>query len=66
MDADLKSLEHKLSQFVELCQRLRADNQQLRQELATAVSSNQQLTEKIGTATNRLESLLNQIPEEEA
>jgi cell division protein ZapB len=66
MDADLKSLEHKLSQFVELCQRLRADNQQLRQELAAAVSSNQQLTEKIGTATNRLESLLNQIPEEEA
>jgi len=66
MDADLKSLEHKLSQFVELCQRLRADNQQLRQELATAVSSNRQLNEKIGTATNRLESLLNQIPEEEA
>ena len=66
MDADLKSLEQKLSQFVELCQRLRADNQQLRQELATAVSSNKQLTEKIGTATNRLETLLNQIPEEEA
>ena len=66
MDADLKSLEHKLNQFVELCQRLRADNQQLRQELAAAVSSNQQLTEKIGTATNRLETLLNQIPEEEA
>ncbi len=65
MDADLKALEQKLNQFVELCQRLRADNQQLRQELATAVSSNQQLTEKIGTATNRLESLLNQIPEEE-
>jgi len=66
MDADLKSLEHKLNQFVELCQRLRADNQQLRQELATAVGSNKRLTEKIGTATNRLENLLNQIPEEEA
>jgi cell division protein ZapB len=66
MDADLKSLERKLNQFVELCQRLRADNQQLRQELASAVSSNKQLTEKIGTASNRLESLLNQIPEEEA
>jgi cell division protein ZapB len=66
MDADLKSLEQKLNQFVELCQRLRADNQQLRQQLASAVSSNQQLTEKIGTATNRLENLLNQIPEEEA
>ena len=66
MDADLKSLEQKLNQFVELCQRLRADNHQLRQQLASAVSSNQQLTEKIGTATNRLENLLNQIPEEEA
>ena len=66
MDADLKALEQKLTQFVEVCQRLRADNQQLRQQLASAVSSNQQLTEKIGTATNRLESLLNQIPEEEA
>jgi len=66
MDADLKALEQKLTQFVEVCQRLRADNQQLRQQLASAVSSNQQLTEKIGTATNRLENLLNQIPEEEA
>jgi len=66
MDADLKSLERKLNQFVELCQRLRADNQQLRQELASAVSSNKQLTEKIGAASNRLETLLNQIPEEEA
>jgi len=66
MDAELKSLERKLSQFVELCQRLRADNQQLRQQLASAVSDNKQLSEKIGTATNRLENLLNQIPEEEA
>jgi cell division protein ZapB len=66
MEADLKALEQKLSQFLDLCQRLRVDNQQLRQQLASAMSDNQQLTEKIGTATNRLESLLNQIPEEEA
>ena len=66
MEAELKSLERKLSQFVELCQRLRADNQQLRQQLASAVNDNKQLSEKIGTATNRLENLLNQIPEEEA
>jgi len=52
MDAEFKSLERKLSQFVELCQRLRDDNKQL--------------ADKIGTATNRLESLLNQLPEEEA
>ena len=66
MDADLKSLEQKLGQFVELCQRLRADNQQLRQQLATAMSDNKELNDKIGTATNRLENLLNQIPEEDA
>jgi cell division protein ZapB len=66
MEADLKSLERKLDQFVELCQRLRADNQQLRQQLATAMSDNKELNDKIGTATNRLENLLQQIPEEEA
>lgn len=66
MEADLKALEQKLTQFIELCQRLRMDNQQLRQQLASAMSDNRQLTEKIGTATNRLENLLNQIPEEEA
>jgi cell division protein ZapB len=51
---------------VELCQRLRADNQQLRQQLASAMSDNKELNEKIGTATNRLENLLQQIPEEES
>jgi cell division protein ZapB len=66
MDAEFKSLERKLSQFVELCQRLRDDNQQLRQQLASAINDNKQLADKIGTATNRLESLLNQLPEEEA
>ncbi len=66
MDAELKSLEHKLNQFVELCQRLRTDNQQLRQELASALSDNRQLTEKIGTASDRLETLLTQLPEDDA
>ena len=66
MEAEFKSLERKLTQFVELCQRLRDDNQQLRQQLASAISDNKQLADKIGTATNRLESLLNQIPEEDA
>jgi len=66
MDAEFKSLERKLSQFVELCQRLRDDNQQLRQQLASAINDNKQLADKIGTATNRLETLLNQLPEEEA
>ena len=66
METELKSLEQKLNQFVELCQRLRTDNQQLRQQLASALSENKELSEKIGTASDRLESLLQLLPEEDA
>jgi cell division protein ZapB len=66
MEAELKSLEQKLNRFLELCQRLRADNQQLRQQLASALDQNRQLTEKIGTASDRLASLLLQLPEDDA
>jgi cell division protein ZapB len=65
MEAELKSLEQKIQQFVELCQRLRSDNQQLRQQLAFALNENKQLHDKIGNATARLENILAHIPEEE-
>jgi cell division protein ZapB len=64
MDAELRSLEDKVNQVAALCQRLRADNHDLRQQLATAVNDNKQLAEKIGVASTRLESLLTQIPDE--
>ena len=64
MDAELKALEGKLTQFVEFCQRLRADNQQLRQQLASAVDESKRLEEKISVATGRLEGLLTHIPDE--
>jgi cell division protein ZapB len=64
MDVELKSLEEKINQFVTLCQRLRSDNHELRQQLASAHNDNKQLSEKIGDAKTRLESLLNQIPED--
>ena len=66
MEAELKSLERKIGQFIELSQRLRTDNQQLRQQLAAALNEKRQLEEKIGNATSRLENLLNQIPEDSA
>jgi cell division protein ZapB len=65
MDAQLKSLEDKINQFVTLCHRLRADNQQLRQQLASAQNENKQLSDKIGAAKTRLETLLTHIPEEQ-
>jgi cell division protein ZapB len=62
METELKSLEDKIGQFVALCQRLRVDNQQLRQELASAVNESKRLEEKISTAATRLETLLSHIP----
>ena len=66
MDAELKVLEEKVGQLATLCHRLRIDNHDLRQQLASAQNDNKQLAEKIGTATTRLETLLTQIPEERA
>ena len=65
MDSELKALESKIHQFAEVCQRLREDNQQLRQQLASAMNQSKRLEEKIVSATSRLETLLAQIPAEE-
>lgn len=66
IDEELRSLEDKVNQVVKLCQRLRSDNHDLRQQLATALNDNKQLAEKIGVASTRLEALLTQIPDEAA
>jgi cell division protein ZapB len=66
MDAELRSLEDKVNQVVALCQRLRSDNHDLRQQLAATLNDNKQLSEKIGVASSRLESLLSQIPEDQS
>ena len=64
MESELKALEDKISQLIQLCQRLRAENAHLHQEMAGVQNENHLLTGKIGTAKNRLEHLLQQIPEE--
>ena len=66
MEAELKSLEDKLAQVVKLCHQLRVENHQLRQEVASALNAHRQLEVKIGGATERLEALLQQIPEDAA
>ena len=63
MEAELKSLDDKISQLVQLTQKLRKDNSQLRQNLASAQSENKRLAEKVNTAKVRLETLLAQIPD---
>lgn len=62
MESELNSLEEKINQFVRLCQQLRLENVQLRQQLAGATSENKHLAKKISAATDQLEALLTQIP----
>ena len=64
MQAELDKLESKLAQLVQLSQRLRAENHQLRQELATALSQGRQYDDKMESARKRLENLLAQLPED--
>ena len=63
VEADLNSLESKVTQFVALCERLRAENITLRQELAAARTDAKRLNEKIDGARSRVEQLLQRLPE---
>lgn len=62
MDAEFRSLEAKVAQFLSLCERLRAENSDLRRELAAARSDAKRLHEKIDGAKARLEGLLSKLP----
>lgn len=62
MEAEFNSLEAKVAQFVALCERLRAENIQLRQELLSARNDAKRLNEKIEGAKSKLEHLLERIP----
>lgn len=63
VDAEFDSLEAKVSQFVSLCERLRAENQDLRQQLANARSDARRLNERIDGAKTKLEHLLARLPD---
>ena len=62
VEAEFDSLEAKVEQFVALCERLRAENRDLRQQLAAAQTDAKRLNEKIDGAKSRLEGLLNRLP----
>lgn len=63
VDAEFDSLEAKVVQFVGLCERLRAENRDLRQQLTAALSDAQRLNERIDGAKARLEQLLARLPD---
>jgi cell division protein ZapB len=63
VDMEFNSLEAKVAQFVGLCERLRAENHDLRQQLASARGDAKRLSERIESARARLEQLLQRLPD---
>lgn len=62
MDKELNALAHKIQLVTELCQRLRRENQSLRQDLASAQQEIRQLHSRLETARARLDAVIDKIP----
>lgn len=63
MNAEFDTLDGKIDQFLQLCQRLKSENKELRLQLASAQNEVKLLEGKVNGAKTRLEALLRQIPE---
>ncbi len=66
MEQELGTLENRLEQLIKVNSRLHAENIQLRQELAHAISDGRVNRDKLASAKARLEKLLLSLPEETA
>lgn len=65
MEADLIILEEKLNSLLALCQKLRAENTQLRQSLTQAQDDAEQLKNNMTLAGQRLKMLIDRLPQDE-
>lgn len=65
MEADLNSLEDKVVKLINLCNGLRDENIQLRQEVTRLHQDTQILKQNMSLASLQLEQLLKTLPEEE-
>ena len=64
MDADLKSLEERVTKLIALCDQLRDENVELRQEVTRLHQESQSLKLNMTQASVQLERLLSALPEE--
>lgn len=63
MDIELAQLETQLEQLINLHDRLKADNIGLRGRVAQLEAENRQLSAKLKGVAERLETLLDKLPE---
>ena len=64
MDTELEALEAKVEQVVALVGQLRAENEALRSQIAAGEAERNELRQKMTAARERLEGLLEKLPEE--
>jgi len=60
----LNALEDRLQQLIRLAERLRDENGQLRQQIASANNDNKLLRDRVTAARARLEGLLGRLPQD--
>jgi cell division protein ZapB len=63
MNAEFDTLDGKIDNFLQLCQRLKTENRELRLQLVSTQDDVKRLEGKVESARTRLEALLRQIPE---
>ena len=63
METEFNSLEAKVAQFVGVCERLRAENHDLRQQLASARNDAKRLNDRIDSARAKLALLIDRLPD---
>ncbi|MBK9608020.1 MAG: hypothetical protein IPO58_16875 [Betaproteobacteria bacterium] len=66
MENELRALEDRIGQLAALARRLRAENAALRQSLLAAQGESKALAAKVESASDRLQRLLERLPEEAA
>ena len=64
MNSELEALEGKIDQVVGLVMQLRAENEALKNQLSQADDERQQLRNTMTVARERLEGLMDKLPED--
>jgi len=65
MHTELEALESKVEQVLALVHQLQAENEVLRNQMATAETERLSLRQKMNVAAERLEALMAKLPEDE-